>query len=243
MILTMNYKFNIKCRWTGFLSCLACFMLAVSAHAANEEPTTDTLSVYRSWEAIFGQMPDTLVVNPFVKVRSDFDFEFKASTRDAKAVGKMLKNDAVAVCYADTLWLINSDWLKHHFKGDCKHFSRYVPLYFTGKIAFAQFQRNNPTVGGFLLNLLVDGVLGADSGIGMGDGYNGETPKLYLIDFDAAQVRVVDRSLLMELLEPYPDLLQRYTFRQNQNETYLINEFFLDYVNRLNQDPEVPYLF
>ncbi|MBQ2490336.1 MAG: hypothetical protein II539_01450, partial [Muribaculaceae bacterium] len=194
-------------------------------------------------EAIFDLIPDTIVANPEIKVRSEYDFEFKATSRDAKAVNKMLKNEAVAVCLGDTLWLINSDWLKRNFKGDCKHFSRYVPLYYTGKIAFVQFQRNNPTVGGFLLNLLVDGVLGADSGIGMGDGYNGETPKLYWIDFDNLRVREVNKNLLLELLEPYPDLLQRYTFRQYQDETYLINEFFLDYVNRLNRDPEVPYLF
>ena len=220
-------------------------MVALLASASMEAQTegNDTLMVYKSWEAIFDLMPDTIVANPLIKVRSDFDFEFKASSRDAKAVSKMLKNEAVAVCMGDTLWLINSDWLKRYFKGDCKHFSRYVPLYYTGKIAFVQFQRDEPTVGGFLLNVLIDGILGADSGIGMGDGYNGETPKLYWIDFDNLRVREVNKKLLLELLEPYPDLLQRYTFRENQDETYLINEFFLDYVNRLNQDPEVPYLF
>ncbi len=220
-------------------------VVALFAAARMEASTggNDTLMVYNSWEAIFDLIPDTIVANPEIKVRSEYDFEFKATSRDAKAVNKMLKNEAVAVCLGDTLWLINSDWLKRNFKGDCKHFSRYVPLYYTGKIAFVQFQRNNPTVGGFLLNLLVDGVLGADSGIGMGDGYNGETPKLYWIDFDNLRVREVNKNLLLELLEPYPDLLQRYTFRQYQDETYLINEFFLDYVNRLNRDPEVPYLF
>ena len=220
-------------------------VVALFAAARMEASTggNDTLMVYNSWEAIFDLIPDTIVANPEIKVRSEYDFEFKATSRDAKAVNKMLKNEAVAVCLGDTLWLINSDWLKRNFKGDCKHFSRYVPLYYTGKIAFVQFQRNNPTVGGFLLNLLVDGVLGADSGIGMGDGYNGETPKLYWIDFDNLRVREVNKNLLLELLEPYPDLLQRYTFRLYQDETYLINEFFLDYVNRLNRDPEVPYLF
>ena len=220
-------------------------VVALFAAARMEASTggNDTLMVYNSWEAIFDLIPDTIVANPEIKVRSEYDFEFKATSRDAKAVNKMLKNKAVAVCLGDTLWLINSDWLKRNFKGDCKHFSRYVPLYYTGKIAFVQFQRNNPTVGGFLLNLLVDGVLGADSGIGMGDGYNGETPKLYWIDFNNLRVREVNKNLLLELLEPYPDLLQRYTFRQYQDETYLINEFFLDYVNRLNRDPEVPYLF
>ncbi len=220
-------------------------VVALFAAARMEASTggNDTLMVYNSWEAIFDLIPDTIVANPEIKVRSEYDFEFKATSRDARAVNKMLKNEAVAVCLGDTLWLINSDWLKRNFKGDCKHFSRYVPLYYTGKIAFVQFQRNNPTVGGFLLNLLVDGVLGADSGIGMGDGYNGGTPKLYWIDFDNLRVREVNKNLLLELLEPYPDLLQRYTFRQYQDETYLINEFFLDYVNRLNRDPEVPYLF
>lgn len=224
----------------ALLLCMVMTLCVVSVHA--QEEISDTLKVYKSWESVIYQVPDTFVSNPLVKVRSDFDFEFKSVT-DSKRVSKLLKNDAVAVCLGDTLWLANSDWLKKHFKGDCKHFSRYVPLYYTGKIAFVQFQRNNPTVGGFLLNILVDGVLGADTGIGMGDGYNGETPKLYWIDFDGERVCEVNKKLLLELFEPYPDLLQRYTFRGNQDETYLINEFFLDYVNRLNQDPEVPYLF
>ena len=59
----------------------------------------------------------------------------------------------------------------------------------------------------------------------MGDGYNGETPKLYWIDFDNLRVREVNKNLLLELLEPYPDLLQRYTFRQYQDETYLTSSF------------------
>ena len=240
MILTEMKKKNMIASMRAVV--LLMVMLLCHLPMRAQETISDTLMVYKSWEAVIYQVPDTFVSNPLVKVRSDFDFEFKSVT-DSKRVSKMLKNEAVAVCLGDTLWLANSDWIKKHFKGDCKHFSRYVPLYYTGKIAFVQFQRNNPTVGGFLLNILVDGVLGADTGIGMGDGYNGETPKLYWIDFDSERVFEVDKPLLLELLEPYPDLLQRYTFRQNQDETYLINEFFLDYVKRLDSDPYVPYLF
>ena len=86
-------------------------VVALFAAARMEASTggNDTLMVYNSWEAIFDLIPDTIVANPEIKVRSEYDFEFKATSRDAKAVNKMLKNEAVAVCLGDTLWLINSD--------------------------------------------------------------------------------------------------------------------------------------
>ncbi len=204
--------------------------------------TSDTALVYNSWQAIFDQVPDTFMVRPVITERSPFDFSVRPGGKD-KAFKKMLKSETVAIAFSDSTWLLNSDWVKAHFKGDCKHWSRYVPLYFSSKIAFVQFQRNRPTVGGALLNMLVDGLSGLDTGVGLGDGYNGKTPKLYVLDFNDHLVKEVDAELLVQLLSRYTDLQRRYESRNGKEKTEIINDFFLQYVTRIDHDPGVPALF
>ncbi len=208
----------------------------------NMQLSPDTLNVYTSWTSMFNATPDTLLLNAGIRVRSPYDYEIKVAKKD-KITKKMLKKSTVAVSIGDSIFLINSDWIKRSFDGDCSHFSRYVPLYFSAKIAFVQFQRNNPTVGGALLNLFVDVLTGTDTGIGLGDGYNNKTPKLYLLDFGDKRVKEVNQKLLMQLLSPYSDLQRRYESMKNREETHIVNEFFLQLVDRLTQDPTVQYLF
>ena len=64
----------------------------------------------------------------------------------------------------------------------------------------------------------------------------------FVIDFDNNQVFLVDRNYLLYLLERYPDMKRRYEMMQDQYEFYMINEFFWDYVERLEQDPYAPVL-
>ena len=217
---------------------IAVVLATISAHAARTP--ADTLSVYRSWQAIFDQHPDTVLINPAVEVESPYDFNFTSDDRDAQRV---LKKQAVAVALGDSAWYISSSWIKHNFKGDCSHFSRFVPLYFSAKIAFVQFQRNGPSFGGALLNLLVDGFTGLDTGVGMGDMYNGKAAPFYHLDFATMTVNKVDSEYLTKLLDAYPDLKRRYLMMKDYDEIYMVNEFFLDYINRLNADESVPYLF
>jgi hypothetical protein len=48
---------------------------------------------------------------------------------------------------------------------------------------------------------------------------------------------------MSRLLEPYMDLRRRYESMRDYKETYMINNFFLQYVDRLNDDDSVPFLF
>ena len=91
----------------------------------------DSLMVYQSWEAMFDGVADTIVINPAITAYSPYQVEFDGIK---KPVNKMLKDETVAVALGDTLWYINSQWLKKNFKGDSKHMNYYVPLYFSGKI-------------------------------------------------------------------------------------------------------------
>ncbi len=212
----------------------------VTVMTAKAAGCADSLCVYLSWQSIFDQRADTVILNPEVEIRSPFDFDFST---DDKVARNMLKRSTVAVAEGDSVWYINSNWIKQNFKGDCSHFSRYVPLYFSAKIAFVQFLRNGPSFGGALLNILVDGFTGLDTGVGMGDMYNGKPAHFYHLDFTTMTVHKVDSDYLQTLLEAYPDLKRRYVMMKDYTETRMVNEYFLEYVNRLNYDQSVPFLF
>lgn len=216
------------------------FTDSLAAIAATAETRHDTVQIYNSWQAIFSHNPDTVAINPRIKANSPFDFKIEP---EDKAMRKMMRELTVAVTVGDTLWLISSDWIKRNFHGDCGAFSRFMPLYFSNKIAFVQFRRNRATVGGYMLNGLVTGLTGMDMGVGMGDGYNGRPPKFYLLDFASRQVRKVDKKLLLELLERYPDMKRGYQWGKHADETYMVNEYFMLYAERLSQDAMSPELF
>jgi hypothetical protein len=61
----------------------------------------------------------------------------------------------------------------------------------------------------------------------------------FLIDLDNKAVFLVDKELLLLLLEQYPDMKRRYEMMGDQDELYMVNEFFWDYVKRLSSDPSV----
>lgn len=220
----------------------AAMVLAVVAAFASRGAAqqADTLCVYRSWQSIFNQRADTVVIGPKIEVRSPYDYDFSTAS---KGVTRAIRQQSVAVAIGDSTWLISSNWIKANFKGDCSHFARFVPLYFSAKVAFVQWLRNGPTFGGVMLNMMVGLVSGIDTGVGMGGMYNGDTAPFYHLDFATHTVHKVDSDYLISLLGAYPDLLRRYTMMNNYQSTPMVNSYFMEYVDRLNSDPSVPYLF
>lgn len=207
--------------------------ITVALQALADGSVTDSLTVYKSWEAVFDCRPDTVLHQVNVEVYTPYDFKI---TPQGKKTQKMLKDEARIVTLGDSLWFINSDYLKREFKGDCKHFSRFVPLYFSSRIAFVQWQRGEPTVGGALLNMLVGGLFGLDAEIGMSDYYYGRVAPFYVIDFEHKRVEKVDYKYLLTLLDDYRDLRRRFEQMRDCEEQYMVNEFFLEYVDRLNSE-------
>ena len=93
----------------------------------------------------------------------------------------------------------------------------------------------------------IDTFEGLTAGVGRGSMFNVgdygyvDVPH-FVLDLDNKEVFLVDRNYLMFLLERYPDMKHRYEMMQDQNEFYMINQFFWDYVERLSQDPYAPVL-
>ena len=204
-------------------------LLWFTAAAYENDINADSVYVYNSWEAIFDQWPDTLLVNAGVSTDGAFDFEIST---DDKEVNKMLKKESVALMLTDGTWLINSEWLKENFDAN-KKMSHYIPLYFSSKIAFVQWAPAHPNVGVSILG----GLLGDP------DLFAPETGKLYLLNFATANLDKLTPELLSELLSDYRDLQMRYEGMHDYREDYIISDFFLQYVQRITNDPNVPDLF
>lgn len=212
-----------------FLIIIGILLLAISSSAQEQQYKLrhDSLYVYQSWEHIFDGEVDFIIVNPDILTHTPFDVEFDAVKNDLR---KIVNDIAVAVSVGDSLWYINSKWIKKNFKGDCKGFRDYVPLYFSAKIAFVQWGKQFRK---FTVN--------DDDNID----YSATPPegKLYLLDFETGIVELIDSDKLSQLLTPYHDLRRRYEMMHDYDKTYVINDFFLQYVGRINNDPDVPYLF
>lgn len=192
----------------------------------------DTIYVYKSWESILDQWADTILVNPEIEVYSPSDVDFFSLN---EAVDKMLRNEAVALAIGDTTWFVSSYWLQRNFKGQSHKMDDWVPLYFTAKIAFVQWSRTKPS----LVLSVFGGLLGDPDLFAPAEDEYGD---LYLIDFDNASLDKIDHKYLSHLLESYPDLQRRYLMMKDYKKPYIIQSFFIDYINRLNDDPTVPFI-
>lgn len=191
-------------------------VLAISALCAHaEDEPRDTVYFYGSWQQIFDAQPDTIIVDPAIDQYSPFELYFEVGN---KIVNKRIKNEYVAAALGDTTWLINSNYLKDNFKGDAKRLHGYVPLFFNEKVAYAVAEE------------YMTAELG-DVGLTVISTYN------YLIDFKQRKVLKVDDKMLSKLLTDYHDLQMRYEGMRDYEMQRIINDYFLQYVDRIAEDP------
>ncbi len=190
----------------------------------------DSIWVYNSWESMMDQWPDTLIVNPEVNLYTPYDIDFDAFDDDAN---RMLETQTVALSLGDSLWLVNSRYLKKNFSGDIKKMDNYVPLLFNAKMAFIECVPSYTDFGTALL--------GSFFGMYVGDPFN-DPPELYWINFENRKVEKVTHKNLPRIMEFYPDLQRRYEAMANRKDREVIKYFFYDFVRRAERDPSYPYL-
>ena len=221
---------------------LATVVLALCGSTANAQFYTsrkhdkgnDTLYVYNSWRSVFFNGPDTMAINPNIEIYSPFNIKFKPTEKDSKPLRKMIEKESVVVSIGDSVWMVNSRFLKDSLRGEYKEiFENYVPLYFNEQMAFVQFL---PTEISYLPIEIRD-FEGVQAGVGRDGLYNAGDYGIvaiphFMIDLEHKTITLVDRNYLLALLEEFPDLHRRYEMMQDQYEFYMINQFFWDYVDR-----------
>ena len=187
---------------------------------AQDETVVDTVYFYASWKQVFNLQPDTMIVGPMVDVYSSFEIYIESADKE---VNNKIKNEYVAATLGDSIWLINSQYLKDNFKGDSKKLHGYVPLYFNDKVAYA--------VGEDYFYAEIAGV-----------GYNVLATHNYYIDFVQHKVTKLDAKALSALLADYPDLRMRYDGLKNNDRSSILNDYFDRYIDRANNDALRPYI-
>ena len=244
---------NKICRWSRFaplvlITIMLTVMFGSVAQAQyfsdrKHDEGTDTLMVYNSWHSVFYKGRDTVVINPNIEIYSPFQYKFKPTEKDRKPLSKMIEKQSVAVAIGDSVWLVNSKYIRDSLQGGYnKYFRDYLPLYFSEKIAFFQYI---PTEIDYL-EYEIDNFQNLEYYVGVGRSSVLEYPygvadvAHFVIDLANKSVYLVDKNYLLFLLERYPDMKRRFEMMQGQNEFYLINEFFWDYVDRISNDPFAP---
>lgn len=212
---------------------LGFIIAAFTTNAQDYHLRHDTVYVYESWESIFDQTPDAMLLNPMIDYYTPFIIDFNVPNEQNN---ETLHNETVALTVGDSIWLVNTSWLQQNFKGDCKKMDFWAPLYFSAKIAFVEWKSYRASTGMTILGALL-----GDETLFYSDPEDTDGD-YYMIDFENAEVYKIDHKRLSVLLKPYRDLKIRYEGMKDYKKRYMIKYFFLEYVNRLNDDPSVPYL-
>lgn len=210
-------------KWLHSILLLTAAML--SFHAVAEDMPEDTVYFYTSWEQMLDQEPEAMLTRPILDAFTPF--EIYIETADQR-YNRLIDENYIAATLGDSIWLINSTYLKRDFKGDAKKLSGFVPVFFNEKVAYALFH----------------GPLGVKDilfGSAYGDEYD-TGMEYYYIDFVNRKVIRITPTGLSGLLEDYHDLQMRYEGMKDYKKSHIIEDYFLKYIDRASQDFMHPYI-
>ncbi len=243
----------LKSKHTILLTVLCIMLLAlVPSHAATTHPASadalrdsaadtsqskdsiDTVYVYLSWNQVFNHMPAIAYSGPIVFPNNGLEYEIYTLDDTSQAV---LNEAAIAINVGDSLWLVNTNYLKKNFECQYDGFYNYIPLYFSSKIAFCQYWddyaqeyylRPMHTATG---EQVLEPVL-----------LHRGQPRYYILDFDQKELYALDQKRLAKLLAAYPELRERYLSRKHRNDPEVLAFYFQKYIEALDNDPAAPSL-
>ncbi len=206
----------------------------------------ENISIFTNWESIIYNQPDTVVQDVHLQVHSPFAVSITPHNSKDKAFNKLLKDQAVAIGVNDSVWFVNTRYLKKNFNGDdIKYLSDYTPLYFNDKIIYTQYSHENDSeflheMSDFLSNgMSVAQVLKLMTSYG----FNFQNAFIFLINPKEKEVETLTSDKMTELLTPYLDIRRRYEAMYFYQEPFVINFYFMEYIDRISSDPSMEFLF
>ncbi len=201
---------------------LVAIVTSLGAHAAQEP--RDTVYFYDSWKTMLEMSPSVMLISPVIEAQTPYEIDIFTTTNDYSLY------DHLAATLGDSIWLVSTSYLQTHFEGDvqklCGGRFVFVPLFFNDKIAYA---------------------IGPSYGVkeylfGQMESYSSDQVDYFYFDFKNRRLRKVTHEVLSELLEDYHDLQMRYEGMKDYKKKYMIEEFFMKYVDRASQDFMRPYI-
>ncbi len=211
--------------------CYIVFIITMvsSFDALAVEVPHDTIYFYKTWEQMLAQQPDAYLEDPFIEMETPFEiYPYTAE----KQTDKLIRKEYIAATLGDSIWLINSTYLKSHFGGDAGKLDGYIPVFFNDKVAFLTYVRygENLSVKQMLFGTLDDEI-----------DYS-KVVDIYYIDFFNHKVLKVTPSVLSDLLESYHDLQMRYEGMKDYKKREIIQDYFYMFVDRATDDIMRPYI-
>ena len=208
-----------------FIVLAAIASVSLCATAQNVIMVHDTIYFYKTWEQMLYLQPSAYVVDPIIFAETPYEVYIETGYDEAN---QSIENDYIALSQGDSIFLINSKYVRDFFKGDVKGFSGYIPIFFNDKVAY--LTGNGPLT-------VKDILFGNDS-----DGVTSYSQAFYYIDFVNQTVKHVTHSYLSELLTDYHDLKVRYEGMKDYKKRYIIEDYFYKYIDRASQDFMRPYI-
>ena len=203
----------MKNRMRNIIVLMVLAMTSIQAVALTSEMPHDTIYFYNTWEQMFNEEPVIALVDPWIETITPYDVVITAD--DSR-----ISERVVAATLGDSIWLINTHYLRQNFGGDAKKLSDFVPLYFNEKVAF----------------VVSDAAMSVkDILFGPSEDYYPEGDYFY-IDFQNRKVLKVTPAVLSALLEDYHDLQMRYEGMKDYKKRHIIEDYFFKYVDRATQD-------
>lgn len=197
---------------------------------AQDEPH-DTVYFYKTWEQLLYQEPVSMLLDPYVIVHSPFQLSFEI---DDENMNYIIGYEFMAASMGDSICFINSNYLKDCFHGDIDQLTGYIPLSFNDKMAYFRF-------GGYPYG-------DVNREYGLRSRWNDERTinqiswHYYFIDFAQSKVLKVNHSVLSALLQDYHDLQMRYEGMKNYKKREIMEDYFLQYIDRATSDIMHPYI-
>ena len=208
-----------------FIVLAAIASMSLCATAQNMTVAYDTIYFYKTWEQMLYLQPSAYIVNPIIIAETPFEIYIETGYDEAN---QAIEKDYLALSQGDSLFLINSNYIKDFFKGDVKGLNGFIPLFFNDKVAY--LTANGPLT-------VKDILFGNDR-----DGVTPYTQAFYYLDFVNRTVKHVTHSYLSELLTDYHDLKVRYEGMKDYKKQYVIEDYFYKYIDRATQDFMHPYI-
>ena len=191
----------------------------VSFQAVAIDELHDTVYFYNDWEQILADAPVAMIVDPWIDTITPYEVIIESLNED---YNKIIWENHIAATLGDSIWLVNTEYLKRDFSGDVNKLNAFVPVFFNEKVAYAVFNGN----------LTVKDILfGREE-----DFYENMDVDYYYIDFKNRKVLRVTPSVLSALLEDYHDLQMRYEGMKDYKKRYMIEEYFFKFIDRATED-------
>lgn len=208
-----------------FIVLAAVASMSLCATAQNTAVAYDTIYFYKTWEQMFDLQPTAYIVNPIIFAETPFEIYIETGYDETN---QAIEKDYLALSQGDSIFLINSNYIKDYFKGDVKGLNGFIPIFFNDKVAY--LTANGPLTAKDIL-------FGNDR-----DGVTSYTQAFYYLDFMNRTVKHVSHSYLSELLTDYHDLKMRYEGMKNYKKKEIIQDYFYKYIDRATEDFMRPYI-